>query len=61
MYRSQLKIWRRKKGETIIDLAQGVRKLMVPAYAGPQDRTTDVLALDFFLEALEDPELIVHV
>ena len=28
---------------------------------GPQDRTTQILALDSFLEAIEDPELIVQV
>ena len=34
---------------------------MVLAYPGPQDRTTEVFACDSFLEALEDPELIVQV
>ena len=34
---------------------------MVLAYSGPQDRTTEVLACDSFLEALEDPELTVQV
>ena len=61
VYRSQLKIRRRKKGETLTDLAQDVRKLMVLAYPGPQDKTTEVVARDSFLEALEDPELIVQV
>ena len=60
-YRSPLYIRRRKKGETLTDLAQDVRKLMVLAYPGSQDRTTEVLARDSFLEALEDPELIVQV
>ena len=43
------------------DLAQLVPKLMVLAYPGPQDRTTEILARDSFLETLEDPELIVQV
>ena len=34
---------------------------MVLAYPGSQDRTIEVLARDYFLEALEDPELIIHV
>ena len=57
----QLKIRRRKKGETLTDLAQDIRKLMVLAYPGPQDRTTEVLARDSFPEALENPKLIVQV
>ena len=61
VYRSQHKIRRRKKGETLSDLAQNVRKLMVLAYPGPQDRTTEILVRDSFLEALEDPKLIVQV
>ena len=42
-------------------MAHDVGKLIVLAYPGPQDRTTEVLGLDFFLEALEDPDLIVKV
>ena len=61
VYRSQLKIRRRKKGESLTDLAQDIRKLMSLAYLGPQDRTTEALALDSFLEALEDPEFTVQV
>ena len=34
VYRSQLKIRRRKKGETLSDLAQYIRTLMVLAYPG---------------------------
>ena len=61
MYRSQHKIHRRKKGETLTDLAQDVRKLMVLAYPGSRHRTTEVLARDSFLEALEEAELIDQV
>ena len=34
---------------------------MVLAYPGSKDRTTAVLARDYFLEALEDSELVVDV
>lgn len=61
LYSSQLKIRRRMKGETLTDLAQDVRKLMVLAYPGSQDRTTEILARDSFQEALEDPALIVQL
>lgn len=54
-------IRRRKKGESFTDLAEDGRKLMVLTFPQLQDRTTEVLARDSFLEALEDPELIVQV
>ena len=43
------------------DLAHDVRKMMVLAYPGSHDRTTEILARDYVLEALEDPELVDHV
>ena len=61
MYRSQRKIRHRRKGESLTDLAQDVRKLMVLAYPGPQDRATEILARDSFLEELEEPELIDQI
>ena len=61
VYRSQLKIRRRKKGKSLTDLAQDVRKMMILAYHGFHDRTTAVLTRDYFLEALENPEVVVHV
>ena len=61
VYRSQFKIRRRKKGESLTDLTQDVRKLMVLAYPGPQDRTTEILVRDSFLEPLENLELVVQV
>ena len=33
---------------------------MVLGYRGPQDKTTEGLGRDSFLEALEDPEVIVQ-
>ena len=56
MYRSQLKIRRRKKGVPLTDPAQDVRGLIVLAHPGCQDRTTEILPRDSFLEALEDSE-----
>ena len=61
VYRSLLKIRRRRKGESLTDLSQDIGKLMVLAYPGPQDMTTQILARDSFLEALEDPQLTVQV
>ena len=52
---------RRKKGESLMDLAQEIRRLMVMTFPGPTDRTTDIVARDVFVEALEDPERIIQV
>ena len=56
VYRAQLKMIRRKKGESLTDLAQEIRRLMVLAFPGPADRTTDVVARDVFIKALEYTE-----
>ena len=60
-YLSQLKIRQRKKGETLTDLAQEIRKLKVLAYPGPPNNTTDMVARDAFLEVLDDAELVIHI
>ena len=44
------KIVRRKKWESLTDLAQEIRLLMVRAFPGPTDRTTDIVARDVFIE-----------
>ena len=56
MYRAQLKLVRRKKGESLTDLAMEIRRLMMMAFPGPTDSTTEIVARDVFLDALDDPE-----
>ena len=34
---------------------------MVLAYPGPPNKTTEMVASEAFLEALDDPELVVHI
>ena len=34
---------------------------MVLAFPGPTDHTTDLVARDLFIEALEDPDLVIQV
>ena len=40
VFRSQLKMVRRKKGESLTDLAMEIRRLMIMAFPGTGDRTT---------------------
>ena len=61
VYRSQFKIRHRKKGESLTNLAQEIRKLKVLAYPGSPNDTTEMVVRDAFLEALDDPELVVHI
>ena len=61
VYRAQLKLVRRKKGESLTDLAMEIRRLMVMAFAGPTNRTSEVVARDVFLDALDDQELAFQV
>ena len=42
-------------------LVQDVRELMALAYPVFQDRTTEILARDSLLAALEDSELVVQI
>ena len=55
VFRAQLKMVRRKKGESLTDLAMEIRRLMVMAFPGPTDKTTDVVAGDVFVDALDNP------
>ena len=62
MFRAQLKLVRRNKGESLTNLAMVNRRLMVMAFPGPTDRTTEIVDRDVFLDALDDPELtfLIH-
>ena len=43
------------------DQAMEIRRLMVMAFPGPTDRTTEIVARDVFLDALDDPELTFQI
>ena len=61
VYRTQLKMVRRKKGKSLTDRAHEIRRLMVMAFPGHADRTTDTVAKGVFIEALEDPDLVIQI
>ena len=61
VFRAQLKMVRRKKGESLTDLAMKIRRLMVMAFPRPMDRTIEIVARDVFLDALDDPELTFQI
>ena len=52
---------RRKKVESLTELAMEIRQLIVMAFPGKTDRTTKIVARDVFLDALNDPELTFKI
>ena len=61
VFHVQLELVRRKKGESLTDLAMEIRRLMVMAFSDPTDRTTEIVARYVFLHALGDPELTFQI
>ncbi|KAJ8019181.1 hypothetical protein HOLleu_42404 [Holothuria leucospilota] len=59
--RIQLRNRSRKKGETIPELAQDVKRLTRFAYPGASSHLQDQLARDHFVDCLEEPELRLGV
>ena len=61
LYRTQLRARRQKDGESLHALAQDVRRLMVLAYPGTANEMSETVAVDAFLDALNDFELAMRV
>ena len=61
VYRSQFKMLRRQKGESLTDHAQDIRRLMAMAFPGPADSTTDMVTRDVFIEALADQDVVIQI
>ena len=60
-FRTQLQCLKRKRGEPLSELMQQVRKLMVLAYPVASSDITEILAKDFFINALSDRDLILKI
>ena len=61
LYRTQLKYRRRQKGETLGDLVNDVRRLIILAYPGPSSTMRETFACEAFLEALNDKDLALKI
>jgi len=57
----ELKCRRRKKNESVRELAQDIKKLMMLAYPGDRSQMGEHLARDYFITALDDPELELKI
>ena len=61
-YRTELRCRRRREGESIRELAQGIRSLMLQAYPGESDsRMGQHIAMGSFIKALADAEMQVKI
>ena len=60
-FQTELRYRRRRRGETIRELAQDVRRLMALAYPGEKSGLSEHLARDAFLAALDDSEMELKV
>ena len=60
-FRMQLRTKKQKKGESLNNLAQDIRKLITLSYPGKTSEIVEALARDAFIEALYDRDLALQV
>ena len=60
-YQTEVQCRRRKTDETLRKLAQDIRRLMMLAYPGDRSQMSERLAKEYFICALDDPELELKV
>jgi hypothetical protein len=60
-FRAELRGRRRKQGETLQALYQDLRRLMVLAFPGPTNNTTEIVGRDSFLDSLGNRSLSLRI
>jgi len=60
-FQTELRCRRRRKHESLSELAQDVRRLMALAYPGEKSTLAEHLARDAFLSALNDPDFELRI
>jgi len=60
-FRAELRTRRRKSGESVQSVYQDIRRLMALGFTGQAGDTCEIIARDFFLDALADPSLRIRV
>jgi hypothetical protein len=61
LYKLELRNRKRGSRESLSDLMQDIRRLMVLAYSATTSEMWESVAINAFLEALDDPELALEV
>jgi hypothetical protein len=60
-FRMEIKLRRRRAGESLQALYQEIKRLIALAYPGPSNPTTDIVSRDAFLDALDDQAMALRV
>ena len=60
-FQTELRCRRRKNGESLRELAQDIRRLMMLAYPGEKSNLSEHIARDFFLSAIDDSDLELKI
>jgi len=60
-YQAELQYRRRRSNESLRKLAQDIRRLMMLSYPGDRSDMAERLAKEYFVAALEDPDLELKV
>jgi len=60
-YQTEIQCRRRRTDETLRELAQDIRRLMMLAYPGDRSEMSERLAKEYFICALDDPEFELKV
>ena len=56
-YQAELQCRRRNPGESLRELAQDIRRLMILAYSDDRSPMSERLAKEHFISAIDEPEL----
>ena len=57
----ELRLWRRRAGESLSALHQDIRRLMALAHPKLQEEAREAIACDYFVDALDDAEFALKV
>ena len=60
-YQAELQCRRRNPGESLRELAQDIRRLMILAYSDDRSPMSEHLAKEHFISAIDEPELELKV
>ena len=61
LYRARLKVLKLEKGQNLSQLAQEVKKLTRQAYPHANRNMLDILSLDYYIDALPDPDIRLRI
>ena len=61
LYRARLKATKKGKDETLSQLAQSVKKFTRHAYPNADQSMLNILSLDYFIDALPDPDMRLRI